>query len=236
MVEQGIYRRSHKRGPQIPEPETSPSRRRESDRFDSLPTHLPGVALRVEPGGNPNLPDSTVEGLLADAIAYKYADAREKAAVKEKDDLKLRILPLINSFPGLRGIVSEPDDAQLTAIPNEKDVEWFPDLVRGSLPTAADYHEIVTETVVVEFPKPAGVRPEVIKNVMAEAIQDLGKGILKTSRATFGIIYDINERRLASRLKALGRKLLPGARTSRIEFSLTAGPVVKNPPKQEQAE
>lgn len=229
-----IDNRSHKRNPQIAGTETD-SAKTSRERFALKPTHIPGVSLRTEPGLHPSLPEAVVEVFLADAIAYKEADAREKAATKEKNTRKDRILPLINDYPWLRGIISETDDTQLTAIPSEKKVEWVPGLVRESLSRATDYHEVVTETVVVEFPKPAGVVPEVIKSVMADAIQDLGKGILKTHRATFTILYDINERKLASRLKALGRRLLPGARTSTIEFSLTAGPAVKNPPKEDKS-
>lgn len=227
-----IDKRSHKRNPQIAGTETD-SAKTSRERFALKPTHIPGVSLRTEPGLHPNMPEAVIEAFLTDAIAYKEADAIEKAATKEKNIRKNRILPLINDYPWLRGIVSETDDAQLTAIPSEKKVEWVPGLLRKSLPRAADYHEVVTETVVVEFPKPAGVVPEVIKSVMADAIQDLGKGILKTHRATLTILYDINEKKLASRLKALGRRLLPGARTSTVEFSLTTGPVVKNPLKDE---
>ena len=228
-----IDKRPHKRRPQMAGTETT-GPKASKDRFALQATHLPGVSLRTEPDQHPEVPESVVEALLADAIVFKEADARAKAAAKERDERRKRILPLIEDYPGLRGIVSESDDTQVTAIPSEKSVEWDVDLVRDSLPTAGDYHEVVTEKVIVEFPKPAGVKPEVIKSVMADAIQDLGKGILKTRRAVFTIEFDINERRLASRLKALGRRLLPGARIPTIEFSLTAGPVVKNPPKDEQ--
>lgn len=232
-TQERIDRRSHKRNPHT-EGMQADSAQTSRERFALKPTHISGVSLRTEPGSHPSMPEAVVEVFRADAIAFKEADAREKAAAEEKKTLRSRILPLINSFPGLRGIVSEPDDTQLTAIPAEKDVKWIPDLVRKSLPTAADYHEVVEETVIVQFPKPAGAGLDVIKSVMAEAIQDLGKGILRTRRASVTISSEINEKKLASRLKALARKLLPGARSSTVEFSLTAGPVVKNPPKQEK--
>ena len=233
--QEGIDRRSHKRSPLTTGTETDfaqPSR----ERFALQPTHIQGVSLRTEPGFHPNVPESVVEALLADAKVFKEADAIEKAAARERNARRDRILPLIRDYPGLRGIVSEADDVELTATPNEKKIEWIPDLVRESLPRAADFHEIVTETVIVEFPKPAGRSLEVITSVMADAIQGLGKGILKTGRASVTVVFDINEKKLASRLKALGRKLLPGARTPTIEFSLSAGPVVKNPPKKGAAE
>lgn len=226
-----IDRRSHKRSPLTSEPETD-SAQASKGRFTLQATHLPGVSLRTEPGFHLDVPESVVEALLEDAKVFKEADAIEKAAAKERNARRDRILPLIEDYPGLRGIISETDDMQVTATPSEKKVEWVPDLVRKSLPTAADYHETVTETVIVEFPKPAGRSLEVIESVMADAIQSLGKDILKTGRASITLVSDINERRLASRLKALGRKLLPGARTTTIEFSLSAGPVIKNPPKK----
>ncbi len=228
-----IYRRSHKRSPLMTGTETD-SAQASGERFALQPTHILGVSLRTEPGFHPNVPESVVEALLADARVFKEADAIEKAAAKERNTRRDRILPLIEGYPGLRGIVAEADDVQLTATPSVKKVEWVPDLVRESLPTAADYHEIVMETVIVEFPKPAGRSLEVIKSVMADAIQDLGKGILKTGRASVTVVYDISEKKLASRLKALGRRLLPGARTPTIEFSLSAGPVVKNPPRGQE--
>ncbi len=234
-AQERIDRRPHVKRPKMDGTEAGAAANTSKDRFPLKPTHLQGVSLRTEPGSNPEVPESVVEAFLADAVAFKEADAREKAAAKERDSRRDRILPLIKDYPGLRGIISEPDDAIVTAIPSEKKVEWDIDLIRGSLPTAGDYHEVVTETVVVEFPKPAGVKPEVIKSVMAEAIYDLGKGILRTRKATFTVLFDVNERRLASRLKALGRSLLPGARTSTTEFSLTAGPLIKNPPKDETA-
>lgn len=223
-----IDRRLHKTIPGISGTE-APAGKTTVDRFVAEPTHLPGVSIRREPDLYPAVPDSVVEALLRDAVDYRDADAAEKAATKRKKELKDRILPIIKDYPGLRGIISEPDNAQLTAVPSEKDVMYDPVLIRKSLPTAADYHETVTETVIVEFPKPAGVSVEVIKNVIAEAIHDLGKGILRTKRATVTIEYDVNERKLASRLKALGRKLLPGARTSETEFSLVPGLADKTP-------
>jgi hypothetical protein len=224
-----IDRRPHTRRPQIPGTENLPSGRRSSDRFTNIPTHLPGVSLRVEPGGNPNLPESTIEGLLADAIAFKDADAREKAAASDKARFEKRIRQVITVEGVLRGIISEPDDTNLTAIPKQV-VTYDPDLLRHSLP-APDFTKSVEEMVIVEFPNPVGVSPDVISYVMAEALRE----IRSLKRATITASYDVNEKVLAKLVK-FGRKLLPGARKVEVSLSLTAVPVVKNPPRDEKTE
>lgn len=218
-------KRSHVRHPEIKGTEVSP-RVNTRNRFETKQTHLEGVVLRVEPGSEVSLPQSTTEGFLEDAVNFRKADIEVKNGTKDRVKYKNRILETVEANEGLRGIISEKDDTKLTVTPTEETVVYDAQKLRESM-SKRNYRQVVAkETVIVEFILPKSVEPEIAEEIIREGLREIGVTVSK--RAKIAIKPQVNETLLSQKINNNEVKLLPGARRSRRGLSVKAEPAVAN--------
>lgn len=224
-----IDRRPHRRHPDISGAETIAAGRRKRDRYDTKPTDIPGVSLRIEPGSHPRISTSETEAILADAIVFKEEDALAKVHSGNREKLRKKIVPRIQRRKGWRGIISQPDDLVLRA-DEEESVAYDAFLLRESM-TRDIHREVVRrETVIVEFPLPKTVHPNVAVDVMIQAVADIGIRAARATRIT--VKPNVDEELLAQKINSGEIVLKRGARKSKKRLKLTAEPFIKNPPKK----
>lgn len=225
-----VDRRPHTRHPVIPGTETVPTGRNTRGRYDTRPTEIPrGVSLRIEPGSHPRVSTGEAEATLTDAIAFKEADALAKLHGGNREALRKRMAPRFKRHRGWRGIISPSDDLVLRA-DESVTVVYDAHLLRESM-TRDMHREVVRrETVIVEFPLPRTVHPDVAVDVMVQAVADIGIRAARSAKIT--IKPDVDESELARRINSGEIRLKRGARRITRKLSLRAEPFIKNPPKK----
>jgi len=225
-------RRPHTRHAVIPGTETVPTTgRKTKDRYDFRPSGIPEVSLRVEPGSHPRVSKSETGDTLADAKAFKEADALARLHGGNREKLRKKLVPRFRRHKGWRGIVSPPDNLVLRA-DESVDVFYNASLLRASMNRDA-YREVVRrETVVVEFPLPKTVHPEVVTDIMVQAVADIGIRAARAVRVT--IKPKVDEELLAKKVNSGEIVLKRGARRLKRRFNLKAETFVKNPPSEQE--
>lgn len=224
-------RRPHTRHPVIPEAEAVPAGRTKRDRYDTKFTHIPGVSLRIEPASHPRISKGEIEDTLADARVFKEEDALAKLHGGNREKLRKKIVPRIQRRKGWRGIISQPDDLVLRA-DEEETVIFDAFLLRESMTRDLHREVVRRETVIVEFPLPKTVHPDIAIDVMFQAVADIGIRAARSARIT--IKPDVDESELARRINSGEINLKRGARKSKKRLKLTAEPFIKNPPKKDK--
>jgi hypothetical protein len=225
-------RRPHRRNPVIAIAEAVPAGRGKKDRYDTKPSGIPGVSHRIEFGSHPRISVSETGDALVEAREFRQADALAKLHTGNRKKLREKLVPRFKRHRGWRGIISEPDDLILRADESEENVVYDAFLLRESM-NRDWYRKVVRkETVIVEFPLPKGVHPEVAVDSMVQAVADIGIRAARSTRIT--IKPDVDENELARGLKSGEVKLKHGARRSRRRISLTPDLFIKNPPKAEK--
>jgi hypothetical protein len=220
MVER--EKRTHVRRPEISGTEVSLKVRR--NRFESKPTHLEGVSLRIEPGTEVVMSQSSIEGFLKDAVSFRDADVKVKTGTKDRTELKLRIVETVRKTEGLRGIISDKEDTKLTVTPTEETVVYNSQLLKESM-SKKNYRQIVPkETVFVEFILPRSIEPDIAEEIIREGLLDFG--ITFSKRAKIQIKPTVSEALLSQKINTGEIALKPGARKARRGLSVKAEAVI----------
>jgi len=198
--------------------------KKRKERFETYPTELPGVQLRIEPG--------TKLDILRKTIRNFYQLAKQFAEVKfQIDDLdsqqmlrREEIIGVAKEHDGLRGIISGDDNFVLTVAPREK-IIWNRELLKKSMGIA--YSAVARENLVVNISVPVGFRTEkgitisekVITKAIRETLVNLGiskNDLAKVMRQEVSIIID--EEKMTKMVNQGQVKLSEGIKTSEITW------------------
>jgi len=200
-------------------------------RFKLLPTILPEIEVKSEPGTELNLSSGTFE--LFYNLSQEYARKHWKITSlnKQQKEQREKITKMAKANNGLRGIISERDSFNLTVSPTEK-VSWNRDKLRKSM--GALYSLAVKEvtTISITIP-PVGTtrknQEELVEKVMKRALIHLGinrKEIDKLIRKEISI--DVDQEKLDEMVAQDKVKLLPKTKKSEITWRIRVDPLKGN--------
>ena len=200
--------------------------KKRKERFETFPTELPGVQLRIEPGIELDILRKTIESF--------YQLAKQFAEVKfQIDDLtdqqaprKEEIVGVAKGHEGLRGLSSEEDNFILTVIPRES-IIWNRDVLKESMGIA--YSAVTREALAVNVSIPVGfvtekeitISEEVMAKAIGEALTNLGiseEDLAKVMHQEVNISLD--EEKVAEMVNQGRVKLLEGAKSSEITWAV----------------
>jgi hypothetical protein len=200
--------------------------KKKKERFETVPTHLPGVQLRKEPGVLLDILRKTVTTFYQVAKEFAKTHWQIRDLTGQQDLLREKIIDLVKGNEGLRGIISEEDNFVLTISPREK-VSWDQKLLKKSLGIV--YSAITREELVVNISIPVGfVTPKVtiseklLSDVLSKAlIENLGisqQDLKKIMRQE--VVLSLDEKKLTEMINQGQVKLLPGTQTIEIIWSV----------------
>lgn len=149
------------------------------ERFETLPTHLPGIQLRVRPGTKLDILRKTIEGLYQLAKEFAKTKWQIKDLTAQKELKREEIIKVVKEHEGLRGLVSEVEKFILTVFPKEI-ISWNRDILKESL--GAAYFSVVREDLLINIAIPIGfvtekeivISEEVMTAVLRGALINLG--------------------------------------------------------------
>lgn len=198
--------------------------RKRKERFGTLPTELPGVQLRTEPGTKLNIMRKTIENFYQ--LARQFAEIKFKIdkLTDQQASLRDEIIGLAKKHEGLRGLTSEVDNFVLTVIPKEE-IIWDRELLKESL--GITYSAVVREDLIVNVTIPVGFRTkkgvtisgEVLEKAIRKALVNLGiseEDLTKVMRQEVNITPD--EEKIAEMVNLGQVKLFTGTKTSEITW------------------
>lgn len=227
----------------MPNPELSPASPQSGivermptgkERFVRLPSEIPGVSLRYEPGVEPDILKKTIRAFYETAKkhAVRFFELREiQVSQKESDE---EIKTLAKTHEGLRGIQSEEDDFILNVFPRDS-VSWDPQLLRESLGVA--YSSVVHEDLIFAISIPAGhqtekgpIQEEIVREALMETLLNLGLSEEDLARIMETRVQQrIDEETLADMIEKGKFSLLEGAKRTERTWAITVSPLKKSP-------
>ena len=226
----------------MPSPESAPGRvpaevterkKTGKERFATVPTHIPGVSLRAEPGVGLDILRKTVDGLAS--LAKEYATRKfqmDKLASQQKGPDR-EIKTLAADHEGLRGIQSEEDNFVLNVFPRES-VTWDRDLLQES--TGIAYSSVVHQDLLVSISVPVGfqtekgpIQDELLRQVLTQALVDLGleESDLQKIMA-MNVVQRVDEETLEKLIKDGKVTLLKGTKRIDTTWAITVAPLRKS--------
>jgi len=199
--------------------------KKKKERFETVLTHLPGVQLRKEPGITLDILRKTIVSFYQSAKEYAKTHWQIEALSDQQKPQREEIIKVVKENEGLRGLISEEDNFVLTVGPREK-ITWDRELLKKSLGIA--YPAVAREDLVVNLSIPVGfVTPKVtiseklLREALSKALIDLGisqQNLKKIMQQE--IVPSLDEKKLAEMINQGRVKLLPGARTAEITWSV----------------
>ena len=200
--------------------------KKRKERFGTVPTKLPGVQLRVEPGAELDILLKTTEKLYQLAKQFAEADSQVKDLTTQQTPRREEIIAVAKEHEGLRGLTSEKENFVLTVTPKEA-ITWDRKLLQKSLDIA--YSAVVIEDLVIRILIPVGFvtgkKKTISEGVMTKAIEGalLYLGISEEESAKIiqhQVNLTVDEKKLAEVVKPGGVTLLEGAKTTEITWQV----------------
>jgi len=202
--------------------------KKRKERFETFPTELPGVQLRIEPGIKLDILRKTTKSFYQ--LAKQFAEVKFQIddLTEQQDPRREEIIGVAKEHEGLRGLTSEEDNFVLTVIPREK-IIWNRELLKESLGIA--YSAVTKEDLAVNISVPVGfltekgitISEEVMAKAIAKALVNLGiskEDLAKVMRQEVNINLDEEK---VSEMVSQGRvELQEGAKTSEITWTIRA--------------
>jgi predicted kinase len=200
--------------------------KKRKERFETFPTELPGVKLRIEPETKLDILRKTIESFYQLAKEFARVKFQIDDLTNQQDSRREEIIGIAKEHKGLRGLTSEKDNFVLTVIPREK-VIWNRELLKESLGIA--YSAVTREELVVSISIPIGfvtekgvtISEEVMEKVIKKALTNLGiprEELTKVMRQEVNVTLD--EEKLTEMVNQGQVKLLEGAKTSEITWQV----------------
>jgi len=200
--------------------------KKRKERFETFPTELPGVQLRIEPGIELDILRKTIESFYQ--LAKQFAEVKFQIddLTDQQDPRREEIIGTAKEHEGLRGLTSEEDNFVLTVTPREK-VIWNRELLKESMgiayPAVTREDLAVNVLVPVGFPTEKGITisDEVMAKAIGEALANLGitkEDLAKVMHQEVNISLD--EEKVAEMVNQGRVKLLEGAKTSEITWQV----------------
>ena len=202
--------------------------KKRKERFETFPTELPGVQLRIEPGIKLDILQRTIGSFYQ--LAKQFAEVKFQVdnLTEQQEPRREEIIGVAKEHEGLRGLTSEEDNFVLTVIPREK-IIWNRELLKESLGIA--YSAVTKEDLAVNISVPVGfltekgitISEEVMAKAIAKALVNLGiskEDLAKVMRQEVNINLDEEK---VSEMVSQGRvELQEGAKTSEITWTIRA--------------
>jgi len=200
--------------------------KKRKERFETFPTELPGVQLRIEPGIELDILRKTIESFYQ--LAKQFAEVKFQIddLTDQQDPRREEIIGTAKEHEGLRGLTSEEDNFVLTVTPREK-VIWNRELLKESMGIA--YSAVIREDLAVNVLVPVGfptekgitISEEVMAKAIGEALTNLGiseEDLAKVMHQEVNISLD--EEKVAEMVNQGRVKLLEGAKSSEITWAV----------------
>ncbi len=200
--------------------------KKRKERFETFPTELPGVQLRIEPGIKLDILQRTIGSFYQ--LAKQFAEGKFQIDDLTNQQIPRRkeIIGVAKKHEGLRGLISEEDKFVLTVSPSEK-IIWDQKLLKESLGIA--YSAVTREELAVNVLIPVGfltekgvtISEEVMTKAIGEALANLGisqEDLAKVMRQEVNISLD--EKKVAEMVNQGQVKLPEGAKTSEITWTV----------------
>jgi hypothetical protein len=121
--------------------------------YETRPTHVEGLDLRIEKGHDPQLLRRNIGKLATSGRLLAKSRAQIARLTDRQKNPKDVIKDMAVSHPGLHGFVSEKDHLSLTVYPTHK-ITWNAELLKDSLGVA--YSTVVGEDLVTTVSVPLG--------------------------------------------------------------------------------
>lgn len=200
--------------------------KKRDERFETFPTELPGVQLRVEPGTKLDILRKTIKGFYQITRQFAEVFFHKKDADELLDLWRKKIIVFVEEHEGLRGISSEADNFVLTVIPREK-IIWDREQLKKSLGIA--YSAVTREELTVNISIPVGFRTEkgvtiseeVLTKAIVHALANLGiskKDLARVMRQEVNISLD--EDKVTEMINQGQIKLLEGTKASDTTWTI----------------
>jgi len=205
--------------------------KKRKERFYLLPTALPTVQLKMEPGSKPNFSLRTVELFHSLSQTYNRKQPIIDRMCKRQKERKEEIVNIVKTNDGLRGIVSEKDNFSLTVFPSEH-IIWNEDKLRKSVGKWRSMVINRTFTVNITLPTPYTLKgtpiaqKEAIEKAIKKAIWNLGIPEEDTDRLIkTEVSINIDEQFLNGLITDKTVKLLPGTKKSEVTWKVRVDPL-----------
>ena len=146
--------------------------KKRKERFKILPTLIPEVKLKAEPGTDLTLPSSVFE--LFYNLSQDYVRRYRKISNlnKEQKKKKQEIVKMAKVNKGFRGIMSEKDNFNLTVSPSEK-TSWDRDKLKEALKKIYPIAVRESMTINILIPSPED-KEELVENAVKKALIKVG--------------------------------------------------------------
>ena len=200
--------------------------KKRKERFESFPTELPGVQLRIEPGIKLDILQRTIGSFYQ--LAKQFAEVKFQVdnLTEQQEPRREEIIGVAKGHEGLRGLISEEDNFVLTVTPREK-IIWNRELLKESM--GIIYPAVTREDLAVNVLVPVGfvtekgvtISEEVMAKAIGEALANLGiskKDLAKVMRQEVNITLD--EEKVTEMVNQSRVKLLEGAKSSEITWQV----------------
>jgi len=199
--------------------------KKRKERFETFPTELPGVQLRIEPGIKLDILQRTIGSFYQ--LAKQFAEVKFQVdnLTEQQEPRREEIIGVAKEHEGLRGLTSEEDNFVLTVTPREK-IIWNRELLKESM--GIIYPAVTREDLAVNVLVPVGfvtekgvtISEEVMAKAIGEALANLGiskKDLAKVMRQEVNITLD--EEKVTEMVNQSRVKLLEGAKSSEITWT-----------------
>jgi len=199
--------------------------KKRKERFETFPTELPGVQLRIEPGIKLDILQRTIGSFYQ--LAKQFAEVKFQVdnLTEQQEPRREEIIGVAKGHEGLRGLISEEDNFVLTVTPREK-IIWNRELLKESMGIA--YSAVTREDLAVNVSVPVGfvtekgvtISEEVMAKAIGEALANLGisqEDLAKVMRQEVNITLD--EEKVTEMVNQSRVKLLEGAKSSEITWT-----------------
>lgn len=195
-------------------------------RFETLPTELPGVQLRIEPGIKLDILQKTIENLYRLARDYTRLKWQLDNLTEEQNSSRDKIIEIAGDHEGVRGLSSERDNFVLTVSPRES-ISRNQEKFKKSL--GITYATVVSEDLQLTISIPLGfvtkkgntISEEMVTKTIEGALIELGISAGDLSKIMHQEVkMRVDEKKLAEMIERNQVKLLAGAQTSEITWNL----------------
>lgn len=220
----------------VPPEGTQTSRRstKRKEGYTVIPTHMPGVSLRAEPGAEVDILRKTTDELATLAREYSLRKFQLDQLNFQQQGLSERIKGLAASHEGLRGIQSEEDNFILNVVPRDS-VTWNQPLLRESLGIL--YPAVVHEDLSVFISVPVGYQTDrgpmqeaLLRQVLSEAMVSLGLEEADLQKIMeMRIFVRVDAETLNKMIEKGQVSLLEGTKETERNWAITVAPLKKSP-------
>lgn len=202
-------------------------------RFETSPTHLEGTQLRKEPGIELDILRKTIEEFYDLAKNFAIVEENLQRLAEAKHNVRERIIKIVWTNAGLRGIISKKENFVLTVFPSEE-VSWNRELLKKSL--GIRYPDLVGEKLWFVVSIPVGYKTEtgttisegVLEEAVVKALTNLGISTPELAKIFRKTVYlNVAEKKLDKLISENEIELQPGARKSEITWNVKVDPLKK---------